>query len=98
MNVWMGRHAHEGNITMLITRCPVAIKQGFMDKASEYFKRHLRYPMMIHLYFLRSIARNHWNTLRNRMQNLHEEVSLDANQITVSQDFTCLWLRVKFEH
>ena len=98
MNVWMGRQAHNGNITMLITRCPVAIKREFMRKANEYFKRHLRYPMMLHLYFLRSIARNHWNTLRNRMQTLHVEVGLGASLVIIPQSFTCLWLNVKFDH
>lgn len=83
MNVWMGRHAHNGDIIMLITRCPVAIKRSFLQQPTDDFELYLRYPMTLHLYFLRNNAQNHWETLKGLMLDLHEEVSIGVKPVTV---------------
>ena len=67
---------------MLITHCPIDLKLAFMLKPNDYFKLHLRYLMMIYLYFLRSLAHNYWNTLRNRMFPLHKEISSKIDSLS----------------
>ena len=75
MNVWMGHHPSTGEVTMLLTRCPNETRLAFVHEPMSYFTLSLRYPMRLHLYFLESLAYNHWNTLKDRMKPLHEEVS-----------------------
>ncbi len=74
MSVWMGRHADTGETAMLFLGCPREIKLAFLRMPNDYFRVNLRYPMLIHLYFLRRVAHNHWNTLKNGMHPLYEEV------------------------
>ena len=75
MQVWMGRQTDTGTVTMLVLRCPIDVKKTMLQKPYDFFALYARYPMLLHLYLLRSLGENHWKTLRNRMMPLHEEVS-----------------------
>ena len=80
MNAWMGRDISTGGVTILITRLPVAIKEGLMQEPDGFFAPYLRYPMLVHLYLLRGLGQNHWNTLKDRMWPLYQEVSCIPHQ------------------
>ena len=81
MTVWMGRDIKTGNMVIFTTRCSRDVKLAIMQGSQEFLQSLLRYPMLIHLKILQSVAYNHWQVLLDRLRPLYHEVSrLDAKR------------------